>query len=572
MNTPNNTNKKKLDTKWIIAAIVVPLVVAGIGYFAATRGNKQTAENKTGISARRDVNISGSADVHVGDKITINIVGFTLTEYKEGLLRQEKILRKGLTESIGKIAQEKRRVLEIELKAIGEKLNNLEQSYEEEKKRNEEVIAALNKLKGELPEAVIKEAELHLQKGDRKVARTLFGSIVDKGSPSMSVAAYQSGQLAEGDIDYSEAMRYYRIAVTLEDSNPDYLFAAGTMARTLGSYREAQLWLKTLLQLREQEASETVGSAHAQYELAWLYLEMGKYEKAEPLLIRSLEITEKVLGNEHTDVAASLDILASLYWQQGKYKKAEPLYTRSLGITEKVLGKEHLAVANSLSNLANLYTGQGKYEKAEPLFLRSLDIVEKSIGKENTSIATILNNLADLYWRQGKYEKAEPLHIRSLNIREKFFGKDHPSVATSLCNVASLYWQQGKYEKAEPLFIRSLNIRESILGKEHLAVANSLSNLANLYTEQGKYEKAEPLFLRSLDIVEKSIGKENTPIATILNNLANLYRQQGKYEEAEPLYKRALDILRTKFPNGHPNIDTIESYYAIMKQSMQSDQ
>ncbi|MCP4265392.1 MAG: tetratricopeptide repeat protein [Candidatus Brocadiaceae bacterium] len=67
-------------------------------------------------------------------------------------------------------------------------------------------------------------------------------------------------------------------------------------------------------------------------------------------------------------------------------------------------------------------------------------------------------------------------------------------------------------------------------------------------------------------------GNKHPDDATTLNNLAQLYRIQGKYEEAEPLYKRSLDILRRTFPNGHPNIDTIENNYAIMKQAMQSDQ
>ncbi|MCR4343745.1 MAG: tetratricopeptide repeat protein, partial [Candidatus Scalindua sp.] len=65
---------------------------------------------------------------------------------------------------------------------------------------------------------------------------------------------------------------------------------------------------------------------------------------------------------------------------------------------------------------------------------------------------------------------------------------------------------------------------------------------------------------------------ETVELAHIQNELANLYRQQGKYEEAEPLYKRSLEILRSTFPNGHPNIDIIESNYDSMKQEMQSNQ
>ncbi|MCP5002700.1 MAG: hypothetical protein GY941_01920 [Planctomycetes bacterium] len=124
MNTPNKTKKKKLDTKWIIAAIVVPLVVAAIGYFAATRGNKQKPQSNTGISAGRDLNFStGSGDIVSGDKITF--IGITLEEYEAKILRERERIRKELQETIQNAEYEKQQKLEIELNAIGEKLNNL---------------------------------------------------------------------------------------------------------------------------------------------------------------------------------------------------------------------------------------------------------------------------------------------------------------------------------------------------------------------------------------------------------------------------------------------------------------
>ena len=45
-------------------------------------------------------------------------------------------------------------------------------------------------------------------------------------------------------------------------------------------------------------------------------------------------------GNKHPDAATTLNNLAELYMQQGKYEEAEPLYKRSLEITEKSLGPD----------------------------------------------------------------------------------------------------------------------------------------------------------------------------------------------------------------------------------------
>ncbi len=63
---------------------------------------------------------------------------------------------------------------------------------------------------------------------------------------------------------------------------------------------------------------------------------------------------EKALGPEHPHVATSLNNLAGLYRAQGKYAEAEPLLKRSLAISEKALGPEHPDVATSLNNLAEI--------------------------------------------------------------------------------------------------------------------------------------------------------------------------------------------------------------------------
>ena len=50
-------------------------------------------------------------------------------------------------------------------------------------------------------------------------------------------------------------------------------------------------------------------------------------------------IREKVLGSEHPDFAWTLHNLAILYVDMGYYEKAEPLYLKAKEIREKVLGK-----------------------------------------------------------------------------------------------------------------------------------------------------------------------------------------------------------------------------------------
>ncbi|MDP3105470.1 MAG: tetratricopeptide repeat protein [Candidatus Methanoperedens sp.] len=273
--------------------------------------------------------------------------------------------------------------------------------------------------------------------------------------------------------------------------------------------------------------------------------ERALYSEAEPMYRRALEINEKLLGKNDSNIATSLNNLAALYKSQGKYDEAEPMYRRALEIFEKSLGKEHPYVATSLNNLAALYYSQGKYDKAEPLYRRALAISEKSLGSDHPDVAISLNNLAELYRVQGKYAEVEPMYRRALEIWEKSLGKEHPYVATSLNNLALLYNSQGKYDEAEPLIRRALAISEKSLGSDHPDVAAPLNNLAELYRVQGKYAEAEPMYRGALEIWEKSLGKNHPNVATVIENLAALLRKTNREAEAQEMEERARGIRKT---------------------------
>jgi len=280
----------------------------------------------------------------------------------------------------------------------------------------------------------------------------------------------------------------------------------------------------------------------------------GRYAEAEEVAGACLAIREKVLGQDHADVASSLGNLAGLLKSQGDYAAARPLYERSLAIRESAFGPDHADVATSLNNLASLLDSQGDYAGARPLYERSLAIREKTLGPDHTDVATSLNNLASLLDSQGDYAGARPLYERSLAIREKVLGPDHTDVATSLSNLAALLWSQGEHPGARRLLERSLAIREKALGPDHPAVAHSLGNLATLLATQGDYARARQLSERALAIREKTLGPDHREVASSLGDLAELLKLQGDYAAARPLYERSLAIREKTFGPDHPDV------------------
>ena len=57
--------------------------------------------------------------------------------------------------------------------------------------------------------------------------------------------------------------------------------------------------------------------------LAMLYKHQGRYGEVEPLLVKTLEIQRRVLGQEHPNALAVMNNLAMLYKHQGRYGEAD---------------------------------------------------------------------------------------------------------------------------------------------------------------------------------------------------------------------------------------------------------
>ena len=302
------------------------------------------------------------------------------------------------------------------------------------------------------------------------------------------------------------------------------------------NYQKASHDLAASLTRREEnEAKAEQEVVDAAFFLGRSLYEEGKYRE-------SVEAYRKAQKRRPVDPAILNNLALSLE-ETGDYAAAEPLYRSALAIDEKVLGQEHPDVAANLDNLANLLHAKGDYVGAEPLYRRALVIDEKALGPRHPSVATDLNNLAMLLKEKGVYAGAESLQRRALVIHEKALGPEHPDVAIDLNNLASLLEDKGDYVGAEPLYRRALAIKKKALGPGHTTVGTGLINLGGLLIKAKRdYAGAESLYRQALEIDEKALGPDHPSVAIDLISLAALLEAKGDNAGAEPLYRRALEI------------------------------
>jgi CHAT domain-containing protein/Tfp pilus assembly protein PilF len=273
-------------------------------------------------------------------------------------------------------------------------------------------------------------------------------------------------------------------------------------------------------------------------------IQLGQYNKAEPILLQALATRERAFGSNHPNVSYALYNIGWLYRSEGRYAEAEPLIRRALFIQEKSLGPESKVLATTLNELGYVLLAQGRYAEAEPLFRRALSIQERHFDQNDPALAITFTNIGYLYFVQGNYKDARPLYERALSIREQALGPDHPEVALVLTDIGVIDQLQGRFAEAEALEQRALAIRQKTLGPEHPNVADSFHDLGNLYQSERRFPESELALKRGIAIEEKALGPDHPLVAMKgLASLAQLYQTEGNLGAALEASDRARDIL-----------------------------
>jgi eukaryotic-like serine/threonine-protein kinase len=288
-----------------------------------------------------------------------------------------------------------------------------------------------------------------------------------------------------------------------------------------------------------------------------LYLSIGVYDRAQPLLEGSLKLRRQTLGSESIDVAESLHNLGALTYEKGDYARSETLYREALQLRRRLLGTESLNTADSIAGLGRVLIALGKFAEAEPLVRDALALRRRQLPPVHKDIASsLLHGLGRLMSEQGKFAEAAENYREALAIHLKLYGAEHPSTAASMNNLAVMLHELGDYQGAEALSREALELRRKLLGAEHPDVSGNMVNLASLLQDRGKYAEAEQLYRKALQLRRKLFGENSVRLAATMSNLATLLDAKGDYEAGEALQRQALAIQREQLGENHRQVGT----------------
>lgn len=298
--------------------------------------------------------------------------------------------------------------------------------------------------------------------------------------------------------------------------------------------------------IRSQLEDQPVVKAALMDTIGEVYMNLGLYDKASPLLEEAYKIRKQNLSPGDPDVIQSLNHLGALAYQQIN-PKAEGLYRQALELGRKSGIPSSIEVAQSLTGLAKTLSVSGKREEAVGLYREALAIQRKILGPDDVEVASNLVGLAQILGG----EEFEPLNREALIIFRKH---QHPGEAVCLLLLAQIEMDKGNYEEAESMAERSLTIRKKVYGNEHEKVAWGLSRLGDILYEDGKFDEAKRVLSDGLAMRRKIWGNDNSEVAYDMFYLARTFHAKKEDKEAESLYREALEIQQRKVAHDHPEV------------------
>jgi eukaryotic-like serine/threonine-protein kinase len=336
----------------------------------------------------------------------------------------------------------------------------------------------------------------------------------------------------------------------------------GNVYMTLGLYSQAQPLLTRSVEIRRRvlgpKNPDTLMSID---DLCLLLLRQGHYAEADKMLRETLVVDRRVLGPEHETTLRALVIFAGTLDAEGHYPEAEKLQRETIEIRRRTLGTENDLTALSMNDLAATLSREGHYAESEKLFREALDIQRRVLGPENPETLITMYNLAATLATEGRYADAEKLDRETLEIRRRVLGPEHPDTLMTVANLAATLQSAGKYAEAEKFERETLEIRRRVLGPEHPRTLWSMSGLAEILDQEGHLTEAEKMYRETLDIRRRVLGPENPDTLASMDDLGRLFSREGRYTEAEKMLRETLETSRRVL--GPDDTETASAKYNL---------
>lgn len=193
---------------------------------------------------------------------------------------------------------------------------------------------------------------------------------------------------------FDRALPYFERAFSIQErsSGPahplirEHIKYLAALHVTRAQYLEAEAFLTRVLDLTKP-SSEKMSREAAEYfdNYTRLHTAQEEYNKAKPYLEEFDRLDDGQIPKNLQEMSTSLARLTNVLATHDKFEKAEGLLRRALEKTQKTQDLKGIPLEHRLLDLADVYWAWGKLDAAIPLLERSLSMITENSGSKDGS-------------------------------------------------------------------------------------------------------------------------------------------------------------------------------------------
>lgn len=314
------------------------------------------------------------------------------------------------------------------------------------------------------------------------------------------------------------------------------------------------------------------------------YSGLGRYERADTLLLESLHLYESESGEGSARVADVLRALGNSARAERDFVKADSLYTREYGL-RSVSGADDTVMARTLQNLSytqreigtpdsalllveravHLWRASGDTNSASfvdalgslAFVLRGLDSLDAAetvyrevlarqtalLGSDNQVVAVTRNNLGYLLRLKGDFTEAERQYREAVRIASARFGDGHPNTMMFKSNLAGTLLLQGRIDEVAAIGRERIAAAEAQWPDGHWRVGNAYSALGSVFVRFGRPAEGIAPLRKAIESYTSTIGPDHTWTSLAQTWLGTALLLTGRASEGNVMLRRKLSQL-----------------------------
>ena len=271
---------------------------------------------------------------------------------------------------------------------------------------------------------------------------------------------YERGEYAPARAALEEALAEQRRLVGPDHPDAlDSLLALGEVLHGAGHPTAAHGLLQEALDRNRRVYGDThERTARARFALAPL-VAVADLDAAEALLVQALDVRQRVLPQNHPDLALTFGALAESYRQRGDLARSRELYRRAFAVFRNPTERQHPRAVTVMQQYAALLGTLNAEAEAEAVLRDAIAVGERVLGHGTLTVAELTNSLAVTLATRGRHADAERAFRAAFEQHVALLGESHWRIQNIARNVGQVLAFQQRYREALPWMDRALAVR-----------------------------------------------------------------------------------------------------------------